>query len=1020
MAQKEGSLVLTFNDGVTEDVVEDVADGAITISENTRLTRLKGTAVKAPGINVQATLGALECGGLVSNGRDSTVAYFRAGEANTARWSDGGLTALGSPIDGAAGQSAYYPYPLIEAGAVPGSLSSKDPVVVVDSAGRTWHFAARAYNGTSTAIYVTVLDGERVAVPPRFVTTDIGYWFGATANTIVIGSGVALWYIKGTTGAINYRFISIDVDGVTLSVGSEAAIVTPSTRDYADVISNGTDGFAYLLYQSAAANLGLERINVATGATTHFQSIPGVITAGDSAYFALAIHTLSGTEYVTAAYSDWTNLTGARHYSAAALGLVWQRNNIGTYGRVAVQPFVTGGDAFMCIAVDSFFTGTLGSGETATTFLSLVHSTGVVSGSSVAHWLRLHSRGGYRKVSDAAIYPYFPLLPCNQTDATYDTITGFVLDPSIDVYTLLDKSTPTPVMRCGVDRVVMLNPTDLGMMSGAAYVRDNVLTIAYLEQRAQDAKVGAAGYPTRYVKFDLAPSSAPPSVADERGSALIASGLVAYWDGAETAEHGPLHIPMVHVATSGGTGATNLTGTYSFTAVISWRDNNGLIRRSAPARPVLVTLAGTKPQVYVTARQSMRGLRLEEYDITVYATLVGGSTFYAQSYVATSKSLNGCWHFAGVNEPGSYNVRLYSTGAKNEPLTPTAPPPARSAAIVGPRCWLIDAEDPYRVLPSLIKEQGVAFEFNGALEIFLPPTYGKALAIADRGGQPLVFCERGVWTIGGYGPDNAGQGTGFAEPALVLPRGTRSGDTVVQLPGAGILFQGDDGRFCLIGSAFKSFDTFASTYEVGAPLVFQRENEVAYPRTNGTGWVAYNWVKDGWTHWKTNVEGSAPTACAITDASDGRTRALLYAASTGTFATLDSATETTLPLRVERGWIAPELPQGDCDIREVWVQCVVEAAHNLLVTVFFDYNDSLFVQQAWTADELAALNQSGRYTIGLRCEDYRARALKVRVEEVSTDADPLTGAGVRVLNATVFYGASDGPRRRTLLEGAMK
>jgi hypothetical protein len=129
-----------------------------------------------------------------------------------------------------------------------------------------------------------------------------------------------------------------------------------------------------------------------------------------------------------------------------------------------------------------------------------------------------------------------------------------------------------------------------------------------------------------------------------------------------------------------------------------------------------------------------------------------------------------------------------------------------------------------------------------------------------------------------------------------------------------------------------------------------------------------------------------------------------------------SGTAGARPVKITRGWVAPESPQGDCANREVWVQALNSGSHGLIVRVAFDYDETNFVEHEWSAAQIASFTVDGRYTVVKTCEDAQARAVKVTLTSV-----PAAGVAehFQPLGIIVTYGVEPGLRRRTLFEGAI-
>jgi hypothetical protein len=607
---------------------------------------------------------------------------------------------------------------------------------------------------------------------------------------------------------------------------------------------------------------------------------------------------------------------------------------------------------------------------------------------------------------------------------------SYVSDPSIEIYSFCDVTTaPTPVMRCAVDRAARKDGPQNG---NSSVVSNGKLLLTYLEDKTVQAYSDGIGLRARYVRFDLAPTSQPATTTDQ-GVAVIGSSLIAVWDGNETTEYAPLHQPKISVATTGGTGAS-LTGTFAFTAVLSFRDRAGMLRCQACATPVTVTLAGSKPIIYVTLPSTMRqGTRQDEFEIVVYSTgdLSSGGTalFYAQDLDPTNKNTNGCWVFGNISTPAQDDILLDTTGEAGQPLLPEAPPPAWDAAVGNSRLWLIDAENRNRLLPSMLKRAFRPYEFSGVLEISVPTSHGRLVAVANNGGVMVAFAEHGIWQITGYGPDNAAQSGTFGDPQLLSNLGCRSRESVLQVPGVGILFQCSDGVFALLsGTAVERFELLADTYNVGTPGVFLAEREVVYPVAPGSLGLVFNWQTKQWAKWPSATTRAITATATRHEQLPGstvveRSRVLQYAPSSGVLEYVDSNTASaTAAMRMTRGWIAPEGPHGDCVIREVWYHARINDSHGLKIRAAFDYDESgapgSYVERTWTSTELYSLLEDDRYTVAVNLHHTKARAVKVTVTEI-----PEVGAegnAMNPLSLTVFYAVTAGPRRRTLKAVALK
>jgi hypothetical protein len=1057
MTSKESQIVIALNDGVTEGVVDDVAGGVVTVSENTRLTKLFGTVSRRPAENlVFATAGGAVSGGIVPGGNEASAIYLKpaVGTRRVVNTPLGTNTVAAQPlvsaVTGGTGQNSYFPYPVIDCGVMGGAQLGCTPATCFDAEGRQWFASIRVVSSTNDlGLYISaVYKGSDVVAIQKLV--DI-----TTNPAITFGLGRAIWcgIVPRTGGVTVFYATDTDIQAVSLAVQPDGItpVATASSTLYfpqrpglfifADVISDGADA-AYLICRDVVTPTDLQvlRFSLSTLSFNYQYPIVGLVSgSGNFLHLALCRRVSGGLNCIGWNVSSDTggNWFGVLRDTGSGFSSLWAENGGARYGSVAVQPWVENGtDSLVFASTSKGTTATLTTTPTRVLFKRRITTTGGGAGgaSGQLSWYALQGRGAAHTVSASEVYPFFPAFACwaAESSEAYPTAPGgvptdYVVDPSVEVFTPYNQiiggsMVLTPVGRFGVDRVSKNVDHFQNNSNAAAVSADGRISFVYIEDRPDLSRSAQVGFVARSVEWDLNPSSQPGTAFDSGTVGIVAAALPVAWDGLETTEISIFHRPRVFVVSSGGTGPA-LTGTYFVTAVISFRDAGGNVRRSPPAEPFPITLAATSPRVYVTIPATFRnGKFQEEYAVTLYFTLAGGSDFYATytpGVTDRTAAINSMWRFDYIGQPVIRDVRLYSTGATGELLLPDSPPSARHIAAVGGRLWIIPGEDPYSVLPSLLKSYGVAYEFNVTRMInAFDPQYGKLLAIADLNGSPIIFAERGIWAVKGYGPDNKDAGPRFADPQLVSNQGLRNRESICQIPGIGVLFQAFDGKFVLLpsGKRFEDLDT----YDVRTPTVHLAENEVIYPLQNGSGFIVYNWVADAWTHWPYG-SGTLSYSATSTTQLEGKSRTLLYSETFGSAFLMDSDTvdiNDNQHLKITRGWIVPESPQGDCVFREVWVQSLYKGGHGLVVTCEFDYVTSIeSVSKSWTSVELGQLQVEGKYTVGVGLHAVPARAIRVTLEALP---DEDVGECFQPLTVTITYGANPGPRRRTLKQGALK
>lgn len=1036
-AQKESKLVFPLTGGVVEDVVDETTEGAIIVSTNTRLSVNKGTLARRPLSTLVGEIPGGECGAIVNGVGDSMCAYFRPrlGQRRIVD-STGSMESVKGFLkvnNETPAQNAYYPNQIVSSGQAFSCQSLLAPAVCFDSAGNRWMIVLGSARMEEIAIYVKVyspdgdlLVSEREIARPSKMSPDVGegetelgfpeylvLWFGITQNN----SNVVVWYQSGAD--IYAMRLALDGTG-----GVE--VLTPATAVYSMFLSGGSlskldvcsDGgeWAYMVIPVSAAAVSVQKFNQNTltaNVSASLENVWDIVTN-----VAIQHYAVGGEERILVAVSSAgeANIRTARYDSSLALS--WATDTVAEdCHAVAVQPWKVDGNDYVVVAV------TIGLAfRCAVLFYFFEAATGNFLAGAGAPWSVLQSRGFFHQISDSEIYPYFTIFPNYNGDTSGSlgpdpSSEGYVIDPSIEIVTPceirpeIEVGFVSVVGRFGVDRSfggIMISSNANRQASGKAI-------LSYLENRLSVASNFAIST-TRWVELDLEPQHQPSVALDEGGVSSVAAAYPIVWDGEETADITLAHRPIVAVGTS-GTGPA-LTGTYAFSAVYSWRDAAGNLRRSAPALPVTIELTDQSPNVDISVPLAFRNsITQGTVECTVYCTLNNGFIFYANN-VATQTASFLFFELLDVRHPSASSDRLYSTGAVNEPLLPACPPPLWDLTTIGNRQWGIDAEFRNRLLPSKLKEPGIAFEFAPELAISIDEQFGKLMKVVDVGGNVFILAERGTWAISGYGPDNSGQGAGFSDPQLVNTVGCFSRHSVVQVPGIGVLYQAQDGKFALLGrGGAKRFETI-NVYAVEAPTIHMAECEVVYPITGTNECIVYNWLADGWTHWVNDNIGEGVTA--ITTIQDTTSKTYFFVPQTGQIRKLNSSSvdSTNGELVVERGWVAPEGPQGDCCMREIWVQLRYPTgwSHGISVTVEYDYGQSSSsVTRSWTPTELSELSQGERVTVGLNCQGKSCRSFKVRVQDTAGSEDYMMP-----INLTVTYAANAGNQRRALRAGALK
>jgi hypothetical protein len=262
-------------------------------------------------------------------------------------------------------------------------------------------------------------------------------------------------------------------------------------------------------------------------------------------------------------------------------------------------------------------------------------------------------------------------------------------------------------------------------------------------------------------------------------------------------ENGVVHAPTITYAAAVG-GGSMAAGDYYVTACYKWIDAAGRVRRSAPARPVKLTLAlNDSVRVYVTTISLFRQRRdASGYGVLeIYGSPPNEALFYlvddsevAQAGISAS---NGIAQFTALNWLAADitdNIEIYTDGGTQQnDLAPScrAAVPVEDGLWVGP-CW--DRTIWQRSKIILPEEPANFSDFDGFKVRFPEDT----VTGVNMDGALIVFSERAIYAQIGEGPTDQGQGNFGAPRCIVSGIGCRNERSVVMTP-LGCFFESERG-----------------------------------------------------------------------------------------------------------------------------------------------------------------------------------------------------------------------------------
>jgi hypothetical protein len=424
---------------------------------------------------------------------------------------------------------------------------------------------------------------------------------------------------------------------------------------------------------------------------------------------------------------------------------------------------------------------------------------------------------------------------------------------------------------------------------------------------------------------------------------------------------------------------TLVAGVYGLTCLYEWRDAAGMFHRSMPCPTLSVTVAADNSALWVRALLplSMRnGVTQECVRVVLYMTEENGTTYRALPFPLRS---NDDQVEMAVTEAPFDTPIIYSRGLLGEEIVPQPPPPLRDIAIVGSRCWGIDAEVPTRIVYSKLRVAGIGFEFFPAGEVIVPSNAGEVTALREQSGTLVLFAERGIYQVSDGGPNNLGQGGAFGSPYKLSEVGTHARQSVLGTP-SGTVFLDNTGCFSLFQGAVTQLPGAQLTEDVVGAYLLEDAQEACF--IVGQSVRVFNYGVARWTKWDLPAAPTLTAQSAIT-----RDRGLLYAPSTGQTYTVDShVIHPTALMRWETDWMILGGDFQDYMVAyDLWFNAYSLSPHGIRLELLTEYNGVVATTlREWTAAELATiLGVSSRYTIRIEPVRQDARALKVRIQELT-------------------------------------
>lgn len=311
-------------------------------------------------------------------------------------------------------------------------------------------------------------------------------------------------------------------------------------------------------------------------------------------------------------------------------------------------------------------------------------------------------------------------------------------------------------------------------------------------------------------------------ITTELGNNLqVVGGVLQSYDGVSINEAGFNVFPEGVTSSLVSPGTGNIpNGTYQYSVVYSWFDNQGQQHRSAPSIGLQVVVSGGPSNVQLII-PTLRITKKQDVFIEVYRTEAAGTIFYK---ITSNTALT-------LNNPTVDTITYADTKTDAQiisgeilytvsgELDNIAPPPASVIVNWKNRIVLKSTEEENLLLFSKIRQEGKPVEFSDQLTISVDPRGGDVSALGVLDDKLIIFKQTSIHFQAGDGPNNLGEQSDFGLPQLITAdAGCIDVNSVVQTP-VGLIFKSEKGIYLLdrslsvqyIGAEVEKFNSHRIT-----------------------------------------------------------------------------------------------------------------------------------------------------------------------------------------------------------------
>lgn len=530
------------------------------------------------------------------------------------------------------------------------------------------------------------------------------------------------------------------------------------------------------------------------------------------------------------------------------------------------------------------------------------------------------------------------------------------------------------------------------------------------------------------------------SGAELGGVRYMSGGIPSQFDGQRLTEVGFLHPPPTLGLSEQAGGNLTANGTYTYLVLYTWVDNKGNIQRSASSIGTITLVNPANKTVRITVGNCTNTLKQDEASkynppigIQVYRNATAGSTFY-QLFNDASALVNDPNSTTQTYDDATSDASLAALGYGTWPFEGGAlegycPPSLQKLVVYNLRLWGIgDDRQSLWYTSSLLESEQPRFTDSWRMHI------GERIVGLEVMDNVLyVFTTSGIMRIAGNGPNEENAQNDLQGPDIVPTDAACIESRSILSTPLGIFFQAAAGIYLLarggsevvfIGQAVE--DTVNANPVIKTAVLLPAQTEVRFEcaptEASTTGvTVVYNYTFKAWSVFQkydgdaTLASAAAVSATAVDDVyywavPGGR----VYQESSTSY--LDGSQWATLT--VVSAWAKASAIQGWGRFRYVNVLAQSLEAHDLVVSIGYDYSSTYTQTHTFTADEMA------RWTTPLEMAEVqlgkqKAAAVRVKI----SDAPPTrraytTGQGPALVGLQLEVGAMPRPYRLPPAQGA--